>query len=81
MLKTSSEDIAPAGSKTARMTKINFQEIKASVGLHNMGNTCYLNCSIQCLSNTPLLKTFFGHNTYQKYINYENKMGSEGKIA
>ena len=81
MFNTSSEDLAQAGSKTSRLTKIDFQDIKASVGLHNMGNTCYLNCSIQCLSNTPLLKTLFRKGSYQKYINYENKMGSEGRIA
>jgi len=46
-----------------------------------MGNTCYMNCAVQCLSNTPLLKTFFAFNTYQKYINYENKFGSGGVVA
>lgn len=29
------------------------------VGLRNLGNTCYLNASIQCLSNSRLLREYF----------------------
>jgi ubiquitin C-terminal hydrolase len=31
---------------------------KGLVGLRNRGNTCYLNTSIQCLSNIKLLKDY-----------------------
>jgi ubiquitin carboxyl-terminal hydrolase 8 len=46
-----------------------------------MGNTCYMNCTLQCLSNTPLLKVFFSCDTYKKYVNLENKQGSGGNVV
>lgn len=51
------------------------------VGLYNMGNTCYLNSSIQCLSHTPILRDYFTSKCYLKDINTTNPDGHEGRLA
>ena len=51
------------------------------VGLYNMGNTCYLNSSVQCLSHTPVLRDYFTSKSYLRDINTTNPLGHEGRLA
>ena len=50
-------------------------------GLKNLGNSCYLNTSIQCLSNCWEITNYFLRDQYKKDINLSNPLGSNGKIC
>ena len=50
-------------------------------GSVNLGNTCYMNSSIACLSNCIELTYYFLSEQYKNDINYNNKYGLKGKLA
>uniref|UniRef100_H2L602 Ubiquitin carboxyl-terminal hydrolase n=1 Tax=Oryzias latipes TaxID=8090 RepID=H2L602_ORYLA len=50
-------------------------------GLSNLGNTCFMNSALQCLSNAPPLTEYFLDDQYEAEINRENPLGMRGEIA
>lgn len=54
---------------------------KGVTGLQNLGNTCFMNSALQCLSNTPQLQNYFLEEAYKKELNVDNPLGMGGVLA
>ena len=50
-------------------------------GLSNLGNTCFMASSLQCLSHAPPLAAFFLAGTYLRDLNATNPLGMKGELA
>ena len=60
---------------------LNADSSSGICGSVNLGNTCFMNSSIACISNCTELTYFFLSGQYKKEINENSKYGLKGKLA
>ncbi|EMP37715.1 Ubiquitin carboxyl-terminal hydrolase 32 [Chelonia mydas] len=68
----------------ANSSKIDRHKVpteKGATGLSNLGNTCFMNSSIQCVSNTQPLTRYFISGKHLYELNRTNPIGMKGHMA
>ena len=50
-------------------------------GLGNLGNTCFMNSTLQCLAHTEPLRKYFVTGEYKNDLNLDNPLGTGGELA
>ena len=67
--------------KVPLKTALNSGSNSGLCGLSNLGNTCFMNSALQCLSNTTELTKYFLFGLFEGEVNYKNALGTQGRLV
>ncbi|XP_045069861.1 ubiquitin carboxyl-terminal hydrolase 32-like isoform X1 [Coregonus clupeaformis] len=68
-------------ANSSKMDQHKVPTEKGATGLSNLGNTCFMNSSIQCVSNTTPLTDYFISGRHLYELNRTNPIGMRGHMA
>ncbi|XP_076452524.1 ubiquitin carboxyl-terminal hydrolase 32-like isoform X2 [Babylonia areolata] len=68
-------------AKNKTLKKDEVPTTKGATGLNNLGNTCFMNAALQCVSNTWALTQYFAGGLHLFELNRDNPIGMKGHIA
>ncbi|XP_031728294.1 ubiquitin carboxyl-terminal hydrolase 32 isoform X4 [Anarrhichthys ocellatus] len=68
-------------ANSSKMDRHKVPTEKGATGLSNLGNTCFMNSSIQCVSNTKPLTDYFISGRHLYELNRTNPIGMRGHMA
>ncbi|CAE6411565.1 unnamed protein product [Rhizoctonia solani] len=71
--------LVPGVPFTGRLPR--FHVPRGTMGLQNLGHTCFMNSGLQCLLHIPELEAYFLQGHHLSELNPNNPLGMEGQFA
>ncbi|CZT06858.1 related to ubiquitin C-terminal hydrolase [Rhynchosporium graminicola] len=70
----------PSGPMTRGRAQ-KYRKPSGTVGLNNLGNTCYMNSALQCVRSVEELTKYFLSGRAKEELNFDNALGNNGEVA